>query len=75
MHKLFSYVVMAASMAVPSEVLGQSLLDQVNFKTGSLGGMHLYGASVYSGYSTSAYPLAGTIGTVPGSAIESALVT
>src|SRR5215813_3076135 len=35
---------------------GQSLLDQVNFRGGQIGGVHLYGVSVYGGYSTSPYP-------------------
>jgi hypothetical protein len=39
--------------------LGQELLDDVNFKSGQLGGLHLVGISVFSGYSTSAYPQAG----------------
>ena len=35
----------------------QSLLDQVNFRSVSVGGFRLYGVSVFGGYSTSAYPL------------------
>jgi len=38
---------------------GQSLLDQVSLRSMSLGGLHLYGASVFSGYSTSVYPQGG----------------
>jgi hypothetical protein len=38
---------------------GQELLDDVNFKSGQLAGLHLVGLSVFSGYSTSAYPQAG----------------
>lgn len=37
----------------------QELLDEINFRTGGLAGLHLVGVSVYSGYSTSAYPQAG----------------
>ncbi|MGA7240742.1 MAG: hypothetical protein WBY44_33970 [Bryobacteraceae bacterium] len=41
--------------------LGQSqeLLDEVNFRAGELGGLHLVGISAFGGYSTSAYPQAG----------------
>jgi hypothetical protein len=37
----------------------QELLDEINFRTGGLVGVHLVGVSVFSGYSTSAYPQAG----------------
>jgi len=47
-------VVMAGT--VVSAGYGQSLLDNVSFRSMSLGGVHLYGVSVYSGYSTSAFP-------------------
>jgi hypothetical protein len=36
---------------------GQSVVDQASFRSMSLGGIHLYGVSVFSGYSTSAYPV------------------
>jgi len=35
---------------------GQSVFDEVSFRTMSVGGIHLNSVSVYSGYSTSAYP-------------------
>ena len=38
---------------------GQELLDEINFRAGELGGLHLVGVSVFGGYSTSAYPQAG----------------
>ena len=38
---------------------GQELLDEINFRAGELGGLHLIGVSVFGGYSTSAYPQAG----------------
>jgi hypothetical protein len=37
----------------------QELLDEVNFRAGELGGLHIVGLSVFGGYSTSAYPQAG----------------
>lgn len=37
----------------------QELQDEVNFRAGELGGLHLVGLSVFGGYSTSAYPQAG----------------
>ena len=50
---------------------GQSLLDEVNFRTSELGGIRLQGISLFGGYSTSAYPQAG-LGSVPtpGSALD-----
>jgi hypothetical protein len=36
---------------------GQSAADQASFRDMSLGGIHLYQVSVFSGYSTSAYPV------------------
>jgi hypothetical protein len=51
-------ILIAAGLMVPA-CSGQSLLDQVNFANGpQAGGIHLLGASVFSGYSTSAYPQA-----------------
>src|SRR5438067_12586736 len=62
MRGVLIYSLMATSMIVPV-CRGQSLADQVSFKSMSLGGIHLYGVSVFSGYSTSAYP--GGLGLVP----------
>lgn len=38
---------------------GQELLDEINFRSSELAGIHLVGVSVFGGYSTSAYPQAG----------------
>src|SRR5579871_779586 len=35
----------------------QPAWDEVNFRAGQVGGLHLNGVSVYTGYSSSAYPL------------------
>jgi hypothetical protein len=45
-----------ATGALAGIIPAQSLTDQVNFKSGSVGGFQLNGVSVYSGYSTSASP-------------------
>jgi hypothetical protein len=50
-------LIVAGLFAAPC--LGQEFLDEVNFKASQLGGLHLVGLSVFSGYSTSAYPQAG----------------
>jgi hypothetical protein len=47
-----------AGLFVPSG-RGQELLDEINFRVGELGGLHLVGLSAFGGYSTSAYPQAG----------------
>jgi len=41
---------------MPSAGRCQSFSDFANFRSMSVGGVHLYGISFYSGYSTSAYP-------------------
>lgn len=69
MRRVVNLIIISAGLLVPV-CSGQSLLDQVNFQTGQFGGIHLIGVSVYSGYSTSAYPqgvlelnsLAGSLG-------------
>lgn len=48
-------VIAAGMMFRP--VYGQSAADQASFRSTSLGGIHLYGVSVFGGYSTSAYPV------------------
>jgi hypothetical protein len=58
MRRLLEYILSAAGLFVPA-CSGQALLDEVNFRSGQLGGLHLLGVSVYSGYSTTAYPQAG----------------
>jgi len=45
----------AAGIMIPAG-LGQSLFDQASFRSMSVGGVRLYGVSVYAGYTTSAYP-------------------
>jgi hypothetical protein len=55
MRTLFGYAAAAAALA--SACLGQTIPDTVSFKGANLAGLHIYGASVYSGYSSSAYPL------------------
>jgi hypothetical protein len=63
------YLWIAMAIAVP-HLQCQSLLDQVNFKSGTLGGLRLYGASVYSGYSSSAYPLSGGLPSASTSSLQ-----
>lgn len=58
MRELFRILAIASAMAVPQGLIAQPLTDQVNFKSGTIGGVHLYGISIYSGYLSSAYPLA-----------------
>lgn len=58
MRKALGYVVIAAG-ALAATCPGQDLSDAVNFRSATVGGIHLYGLSVYAGYSTSAYPLNG----------------
>jgi len=66
MRHLFSHIMILSGLAMSAEtLLAQSLVDQVNFKSGTLGGLHLYGISVYSGYSSSAYPLNSGLATTP----------
>jgi hypothetical protein len=45
--------VIALGLMTPAS-RGQSIFDEVSFRTMSVGGIHLYGVSVFSGYSTSA---------------------
>jgi hypothetical protein len=56
MCRLLAHVAIAACLTA-GIVPAQSLTDQVNFRQAALGGFRLYGVSVFSGYSTSAYPL------------------
>src|SRR5690349_4563351 len=57
MSRLFRCIAILIGIVMPHGLFGQSLTDEINFKSGNLGGVRLYGISVYSGYSTSAYPL------------------
>jgi hypothetical protein len=45
-----------ACLIAPNWLLGQSLVNEINFRSGTLGGIRLNGISVYSGYSSSVYP-------------------
>jgi hypothetical protein len=58
MCRRFGLALVTAGLAVSAN--GQSLLDEVNFRSAEIGGVHLYGVSVFGGYSTTAYPLAGS---------------
>jgi hypothetical protein len=58
MRRLLESILITAGMFVPA-CSGQALLDEVNFRNPQLGGLHLLGVSVYSGYSTTAYPQTG----------------
>lgn len=52
-------------VALVSNGKGQQLLDEVNFRQGQFGGVRLYGVSVFSGYSSSAYPASSSGGIPP----------
>jgi hypothetical protein len=58
LSRLSNAVCIAAVLFAPS-CAAQELQDEVNFRTGEIGGLHLVGLSVFGGYSTSAYPQAG----------------
>ncbi len=49
---------MAAGIAAPA-CLGQGPFDSVDLRGASIDGIHLNGVSIFSGYTTSAYPLSG----------------
>lgn len=57
MRRMLVYGLIAAA-ALASGCQAQGLLDHVNVGNGELGGLRLYKASVFSGYSSSAFPLA-----------------
>jgi hypothetical protein len=60
MHKLAEYLILTAGfLALNCQC--QPLNDQMNFRTGNSDGVRLYGVSVFSGYSTSAYPLSQSV--------------
>ncbi len=56
LRRLLAYFAIATGMTA-GIVPAQSLLDQVNFRSASVGGFGLYGVSIYSGYSTSVLPI------------------
>jgi hypothetical protein len=49
----------AAAAVLAAGCAGQNLSDAVNFRSASIGGLHVYGVSVFSGYSTTAFPFSG----------------
>jgi hypothetical protein len=53
-------LLMAAAGFLATACYGQERWDDVNFRSASIGGIHLYGVSVYSAYSTSATPYSGS---------------
>src|SRR5690242_2484583 len=55
MQILFSRIALAAGVFITS-CYGQARWDDASFKSASIGGVHLYGVSVFSGYSTLALP-------------------
>src|SRR5579864_8908070 len=59
MGRRFGLALVAAGFAV-SAANGQSLLDETNFRRSETEGVHLYGVSVFGGYSTTAYPVTGS---------------
>jgi hypothetical protein len=65
MSRLLGSILMIVGLFVPV-CSGQTLLDDVNFRTGQFGGLHLIGVSVFTGYSTSAYPQGGFALNTPG---------
>ena len=56
MRRLLAHIAIATGMTA-GIVPAQSLVDQVDFRSASVGGFRLNGVSIYSGYSTSALPL------------------
>ena len=56
MRRLLAHIAIATGMTA-GIVPAQSLMDQVDFRSASVGGFRLNGVSIYSGYSTSALPL------------------
>ena len=55
MRTIFLRIAFVAGIFIAS-CHGQARWDDVNFKTASIGGVHLYGVSVFSGYTTLALP-------------------
>ena len=56
MRRLLAHIAIATGM-MTGVGDAQSLVDQVDFRSASVGGFRLNGVSIYSGYSTSALPL------------------
>lgn len=60
MRKLTEYLILTAGF-LALNCKSQPLPDQLNFRSGEMAGLQLYGVSVFSGYSTSAYPVGQSI--------------
>src|ERR1022692_4830096 len=58
MRRVLESMLIAAGLFLPA-CNGQAFLDELNFRSGQLEGIHLVGVSVNSGYSTTAYPQTG----------------
>jgi len=56
MRKVAEYLILTAGF-LALNCKGQPLNEQMNFRTGEMDGARLYGVSLFSGYSTSAYPV------------------
>jgi len=65
MRGVIIYGVIAAGLVLPAGY-SQSVADQASFKNVAIGGIHLYGVSIFSGYSTSAYPVGSGAVLLPG---------
>jgi hypothetical protein len=59
----------ALAMGLAAACPAQGLTDELNFRSATVGGVHLYGLSVYTGYSSSAYPLNGPAQLPPGTGL------
>jgi hypothetical protein len=58
MRRIPGWILIPVSILIPV-CHAQGLLDEVNFKSAQIGGIRLYGVSVFGGYSTSAIPQGG----------------
>lgn len=67
MRGVLIYAGIAAGLVLPAGY-SQSVADQASFKSVTMGGIHIYGVSVLSGYSTSAYPVSSGQVLFPGAA-------
>jgi hypothetical protein len=60
MRKIAEYLILTAGL-LTLNCKSQPLPDQLNFRSGEMAGLQFYGVSVFSGYSTSAYPVGQSI--------------
>ena len=58
MRRALGSIVITAGLFIPA-CNAQAFLDDLNFRSSQLEGIHLVGVSVYSGYSSTAYPQTG----------------